>query len=206
MRAMGVGLGKVGAAGEAGVLSAGPRLSLPRRKKGGWRQFSRGDWMRAADINRNVGRNGRQEGLAANSTMRVVKAPPDSRSRREASFGSLRRVRLHAIVGSEVLPAIGCRPEDRLGIVGIRLGIVLAEQFALPGVRRRDLRRRRQLEARLVEVLARLHHLGPVPDRLVAWPRIRQTGREVRRRAGGKESFSGRGAKRVAGPREFFPG
>jgi len=39
-------------------------------------------------------------------------------------------------------------PEHRLAIVGIGLGELLAEQFALPGVRRRDLRRRRQLEAR----------------------------------------------------------
>jgi hypothetical protein len=68
------------------------------------------------------------------------------------------------------------------------------------------LRRRRQLEARVVEFLARIHHLGPEPDRLVAWPRIRQPGREVRRRAGGKESFFRQGAKRVARPNAFPDG
>lgn len=97
-------------------------------------------------------------------------------------------------------------PENRLGIGGIRLGIVVTEQFSLTGVRRRDLRRRRQLEARVVEFLARIHHLGPEPDRLVAWPRIRQPGREVRRRAGGKESFFRQGAKRVARPNAFPDG
>ena len=43
------------------------------------------------------------------------------------------------------------------------------------------MRRRGQLEAGLVEVLARLHHLGPEPDRLVTRLWIRQTGRKVRR-------------------------
>jgi len=72
-------------------------------------------------------------------------------------------------------------PEHRLAVVGIGLGIVVTEQFALPGVRRRDLRRRGQLETGLVERFARLHNFGAEPDRLVARLWIRQTGREVRR-------------------------
>jgi hypothetical protein len=94
--------------------------------------------------------------------------------------GAIRRVGSNEVVVGEVLPA-GCTPEHRLAVRGVGLGLVVAEQFALPGVGRRDLRRRRQLEAGLVEVLARLHDLNAEPDRFVARLRIRKTVREVPR-------------------------
>lgn len=86
------------------------------------------------------------KGAAANFTAPSGKAPPDSRSRRESlvgesSPGSVRRVGLHAVVVRRRRAGpIG--PEDRLAIGGIRLGVVVAEQFSLPGVRRRDVRQR----------------------------------------------------------------
>jgi len=74
------------------------------------------------------------KGAAANFTAPSGKAPPDSRSRRESlvgesSPGSVRRVGLHAVVVRRRRAGpIG--PEDRLAIGGIRLGVVVAEQFS----------------------------------------------------------------------------
>ena len=59
-------------------------------------------------------------------------------------------------------------PEHRLAIVGLGRGELVAEQFALPGVRRPELRWQGQLKARLVERFARLHDFGAEPDRLAA--------------------------------------
>ncbi len=111
--------------------------------------------------------------------MRAVKAPPGSRSIRESS-NYFRCVGLNEVVVWRGLCAPRA-PEHRLAIVGIGLGVVVAEQFALTGIHQRDLRRQGQFEARLVEGFARLHHLGAEPDRFVTRPWIRQTGRKVRR-------------------------
>ncbi len=72
-------------------------------------------------------------------------------------------------------------PENRLAVGGIGLGIVVAEKFALAGIRRSIRRRRVQFEAGLVEVLSRLHHLRAEPERFVTWLGIRQPGRTIRR-------------------------
>ncbi len=102
-----------------------------------------------------------------------------SRSSSEASNG-FRCVGLNQVVVWRGLRAPRA-PEHRLAIVGIGLGELVAEPFALPGVRGRDLRWQGQLKARLVERLARLHDFGAEPDRLVALLWIRQPGRKVRR-------------------------
>ena len=70
---------------------------------------------------------------------------------------------------------------NRLAVGGIGLGELVAEPFALTGIRWLDLRRQGQLGASLVKVFAWFHHLGAEPDRFVAWMWIRQIGREVRR-------------------------
>ena len=46
---------------------------------------------------------------------------------------------------------VGSSSKNWLAIVDIRLGMVVAKQLALPGIHRRELRRRGQLEAGLVE-------------------------------------------------------
>ena len=60
-------------------------------------------------------------------------------------------------------------PEHRL-VVGIGLGGVVAEEFRLGRILRW---RGGQLEASLIEVLARFHDLRAKPDRLVTGLRIR---------------------------------
>ena len=132
--------------------------------------------MRPGEMGRNVGRNGRGKRLARKPHHALRESSASLAVKARVFFESIRRVclcaarrqlDLPAIVGSEVLTAIG-RPEDRLAVGRIGLGELVTEQFALTGVRRRDLWRRRQFEARLVEVLARVHHFGAEPDRFVA--------------------------------------
>jgi len=87
-----------------------------------------------------------------------------------------RQVGLYAVVGREGLSG-GSGPEHRL-VLGIGLGGVVAEEFRLGRILRW---RGGQLEASLIEVLARFHDLRAKPDRRVTGLWIRQSGREVRR-------------------------